>query len=135
MSGMSKSVFKKRDIIIIGAALILCILFFAVRSILSGTILTGEVRVFLNGTLVKEMDLSRNEEYTVSGDNGRNTIVVRDGSVFMEHSDCKNHFCMDQGEINSTNVFYRPMGNRIICLPNRVEVEAVTGSRDNIPDI
>ena len=82
------------------------------------------------------MHLDRDEEIVIRGENGEeNTVCVQEGSVFMKHSDCKNQCCVDQGAINSQNIGTRPLGNRIICLPNRVEIEAVTGKRDGIPDI
>ena len=133
---MKRKLFGKKDILLIGAVVILCVSLFAVRSVFFSKSLTGEVIIYQNGKKIAVMCIDRDEEIVIRGENGEeNTVCVQEGSVFMKHSDCKNQCCVDQGAINSQNIGTRPLGNRIICLPNRVEIEAVTGKRDGIPDI
>lgn len=133
---MKRKLFEKKDILLIGAVVILCASMFAVRAVFFNKSLTGEVIIYQNGKKIAVMYLDRDEEIVIRGENGEeNTVCVQEGSVFMKHSDCKNQCCVDQGAINSQNIGTRPLGNRIICLPNRVEIEAVTGKRDGIPDI
>lgn len=133
---MKRKLFEKKDILLIGAVVILCASLFAVRAVFFNKSLTGEVIIYQNGKKIAVMHLDRDEEIVIRGENGEeNTVCVKEGSVFMKHSDCKNQCCVDQGAINSQNIGTRPLGNRIICLPNRVEIEAVTGKRDGIPDI
>lgn len=133
---MKRKLFERKDILLIGAVVILCASLFAVRAVFFNKSLTGEVIIYQNGKKIAVMHLDRDEEIVIRGENGEeNTVCVQEGSVFMKHSDCKNQCCVDQGAINSQNIGTRPLGNRIICLPNRVEIEAVTGKRDGIPDI
>lgn len=48
-------------------------------------------------------------------DDGHNRVVIKDGVVRMEWSDCKNQVCVHAGSI-------REAGQQITCLPNRVMV-------------
>ena len=45
-----------------------------------------------------------------------NTVVIKDGSVFVESASCKNQICVNHKKI-------RKAGESIVCLPNRVTVE------------
>lgn len=56
-----------------------------------------------------------------------NRVVVRDGRVWMEWSDCANQVCVHAGEIGEA-------GQQIVCLPNRVmvRIEAANAALDGI---
>ncbi|MDO4607636.1 MAG: NusG domain II-containing protein [Clostridia bacterium] len=45
-----------------------------------------------------------------------NTITIKNGKVYMSHSDCKNQICVGSGKIEKK-------GESIVCLPNKVTVE------------
>ncbi len=45
-----------------------------------------------------------------------NTVIIKDGKVYMDHSDCKNQICVNTDKIEKK-------GESIICLPNKVTVE------------
>ncbi|MBP3706540.1 MAG: NusG domain II-containing protein [Clostridia bacterium] len=46
----------------------------------------------------------------------KNTVVIKDGAVFMEYSSCKNQICVKHKRISEK-------GESIICLPNKVIIE------------
>ena len=71
------------------------------------------VIVSVNGDDKCEYSLSQNGEYSLNG--GTNVIVIEDGAVYMKSADCPDRLCVHQGK-KSMN------GERIVCLPNRVEV-------------
>lgn len=49
-------------------------------------------------------------------DTGTNTVVIKDGVVFVKKADCKNQVCVKSGKISKK-------GESIVCLPNKVIVE------------
>ena len=49
-------------------------------------------------------------------DTGTNTVVIKDGLVYMSDATCKNQVCVNTGKISKK-------GESIVCLPNKVIVE------------
>ena len=72
----------------------------------------GKVVVKQNGAEVYSGSLYKNKTVDLPG----NTVVIKNGVVFMKNADCKNQLCVKQGRIKKT-------GESIICLPNRVTAE------------
>lgn len=70
--------------------------------------------VYLNGKLIRELPLDRDNEFIVE-DVYTNHIVVKDGEAFIEDSDCPGNDCVHSGAIHEA-------GRSIVCLPNRVEI-------------
>lgn len=60
------------------------------------------------------------------GTQALNLIHLTPNSVYMEDSTCKNHDCVDQGEVTLENIPERVLGNMIICLPNQVALQLYT---------
>ena len=81
------------------------------------------VIVSVNGDDKCEYSLSQNGEYSLNG--GTNVIVIEDGAVYMKSADCPDRLCVHQGK-KSMN------GERIVCLPNRVEVRVEGGGEELI---
>lgn len=103
--------------IILGAVLILCVG-------LSLWLLwprEGAVRaeIWSEGKLLHTLDLSVNQELTVTTDSGINTVTVRDGKIAVTAADCPDHYCMDRG--------YCAGGSQIVCLPNRLVIRFLGG--------
>ncbi len=69
-------------------------------------------RIVSNGELIKTVDLSIDQEFTVDG---KNTITVRDGAIAVTWADCPDHYCMKRGFCSG--------GTDIVCLPNRLVIE------------
>ncbi len=68
----------------------------------------------IDGKTVHTMDLDRDETYTAGDPEGDyNTIVVKDGTVMVEESNCANQVCVKTGQI-------RNEGEVIACLPHKM---------------
>ena len=108
------------DVILVASLLVVGLSVFLI------TTLTREegstVIVSVNGDDKYEYPLSQNGEYSLNG--GTNVIVIEDGAVYMKSADCPDRLCVHQGK-KSMN------GERIVCLPNRVEVR-VEGDGEEI---
>lgn len=74
------------------------------------------VRVSVNGEVVGEYSLSVDGEYSLNG--GTNVLVIKDGEAYVSEANCPDRLCMDQGKISVS-------GERIICLPNKIEIVVV----------
>lgn len=71
------------------------------------------VVIRVENEVLYEEPLYKNGEYSVGG---TNTVVVEGGRVWMSESTCPGYQdCVEQGQIHL-------VGERIICLPNRVSV-------------
>jgi hypothetical protein len=71
--------------------------------------------VYLNGQKIATLSLSIDTEYNISRDGVEMRIVVSDGFVNIEESNCPDHLC-ESGRISKK-------GEKLVCLPNRVVVE------------
>ena len=78
--------------------------------------------VLLDGGRVAKFALSEDGEYVLNG--GTNTLVIEDGRAFIVRADCPDKTCERSGRISL-------VGERIICLPNKLEVRIV-GDGDGI---
>ncbi len=106
------------------AGVLLAALLLAVFLLLPRTDGRVTVRIFLGGKLLQEMPLDQDAEYTVRGEY-TNHVVVRDGRVSVDESDCPGEDCVHSGWIS------RP-GRSVVCLPNRMEVR-LEGREDDDP--
>ena len=74
------------------------------------------VAVLQDGKLLRTLDLSADESFTVTGPAGENRITVKNGAVFVESADCPDQVCVRHGAL-------KPGGEPIVCLPNRLVIE------------
>ncbi|MBQ8879303.1 MAG: NusG domain II-containing protein [Clostridia bacterium] len=76
----------------------------------------GYVKVTIdNGTPIY-YSLSSRGDYQLNG--GTNTLVISGGKAFIKDADCPDKVCENSGKISR-------VGERVVCLPNRVYVEIV----------
>ena len=83
------------------------------------------VEIYVDGKLFLQTSITQSASVSVDG---HMTVVIEDGIVFVEDSDCPNGLCVKTGKISAS-------GQSIICLPNRIfikilgesEVDAVVG--------
>lgn len=78
---------------------------------------SARAEVWSDGELKATLDLSRDQELTVTSARGTNTVTVRDGKIAVTAADCPDHTCMDRG--------YCAGGAQIVCLPNRLVIRFV----------
>ena len=83
-------------------------------------------KVSVNGETVLLAPLDRDGDYVLNG--GTNTLRVRDGRASVIDADCPDKLCEKQGSVSR-------VGQRIICLPNRLTVEIVGGAEGEEPDL
>ena len=56
-------------------------------------------------------------------DGSENIIRMTGSAVYMEDATCRNHDCVQMGEITMENLETRVMGGFIVCLPQGVMIE------------
>lgn len=114
--------FKKNDLILIGALLIgfllmICFLYFWKKG-------GAYAVVSVDGQEVISFSLEEDIEYEIKGyEGGTNTLIIKDGKAYLTDSTCPDHLCEHMGVIDK-------VGQSIICLPNRVVVEISGSSGD-----
>lgn len=74
------------------------------------------VCVLQDGKLLRTVDLSAEETFTVTGEAGENRITVKNGEIFVESADCPDQVCVRHGALKKG-------GEPIVCLPNRLVIE------------
>lgn len=84
--------------------------------------------VSLEGGSYAPIKLEHEDVLTLTQGDMVNTIHVTPESVWMESSTCEGQDCVEQGVVTAENRASRALGNMIICLPNRVQLELFTGA-------
>ena len=54
------------------------------------------------------------QEFTVTVENGTNTITVKDGKIAVTEADCPDQYCVRQGFCNG--------GKQSVCLPHKMVI-------------
>lgn len=106
---------NKRDGILVFALLLLAgasYLVFAGNKSTDG----NQVVVTIDGTLYGRYPLNQNWEIEIETEDGRNTVVIEKGEVYMENADCPDKYCMEQGKISHSR-------ESLVCLPHKLVVE------------
>jgi len=101
---------KKGDFVIIGMAVAAAIA--SIALIFSFQRQGTYVIIKQNNKVLYNQSVNKNHIF----DTGTNTVVIKDGEVFVEKATCKNQVCVKSGKISKK-------GESIICLPNKVVVE------------
>lgn len=85
------------------------------------------VRIIAQGDLAGIYPLDSDNEIEIERDGHRNVVVIKDNTVHMDYSDCKNQVCVNTGKISKA-------GETIVCLPNYVIVEIVSSEEGGEDD-
>ena len=75
----------------------------------------SRAQITSDGKLIRVVDLSIDQEFTVNSEDGYNVVIVRDGKIAVTEASCPDHYCMARGFCNK--------GAQIVCLPNRLVIE------------
>ena len=75
------------------------------------------VQVYSEGTLLRTLSLSVDQELVVESPRGTNVVTVKGGKVAVTEADCPDHYCMERGFCSN--------GAQIVCLPNRLVLKFV----------
>lgn len=98
------------DLIVIFALVVISLSVFFVSQL---TREDGEVAVVeIDGVYAGEYSLLIDGEFVLNG--GTNVLVIEGGEAYINYSSCPTHTC-EIGKI-------RHVGERIVCLPNRVSI-------------
>ena len=106
---------KKIGAVIICAVVAVCLawIFLQDKVTVSGNV--AEIRV--NNEVVQTLDLNRNTRITLQGKNNITLVIVVDnGSVYVESSECPDKICVNKGRISKEY-------ETIVCLPARTIIE------------
>ena len=121
MAQMESLRFRKGDWLAIGL-----VVFLAVAVLLCFLPKDGKdasyAEVYLNGKLVKTVDLNKAQSFSVT-DRYENRIVVEEGKIFIAESNCPGKDCVHSGKIST-------LGRILVCLPNGLEIRVVSAPDD-----
>ena len=101
---------KKGDFIVIGALCAVAAIIFLILNLSSKPSVT--VTVSQNNKIVYEGKIEEDKQIKLES----NTVVIKNGEVFMKEATCKNQICVKHKKISKS-------GESIVCLPNRVTVQ------------
>ena len=76
-----------------------------------------QAEVWSEGAYLYTLDLTVDQERTVTTEKGVNVITVKDGKIAVTEANCPDGYCMHRGYCNS--------GVQIVCLPNRLVIRFV----------
>ncbi|RAV04757.1 NusG domain II-containing protein [Paenibacillus sp. YN15] len=117
--------FKKADLILLASLLLIASFFIVFPILLKGKSPEGQelfARITVDGKLYKTVALSAAEqELEIRTKYGYNLLKLHDGGIQMIKADCPDRLCLTFGAITS-------IGQTIVCLPNRLMVEVVSGT-------
>lgn len=117
---------KARDLIVIGAVLLIAALAYAAGALRGAPPAFAVIRV--GNEVYRSVPLDEYGSVTIDQGDGRiNVVTIGPEGVFMESSSCKNQLCVRQGVVNLQNAEELALGRWIICLPNGVSVELAEG--------
>lgn len=86
--------------------------------------------IYQNSKLIKVVDLSKTDTFTISNSDGSyNTIQIDDmGEIGIIEASCPDKTCVHTG-------FTKTASKPIICLPNRLEIKIVLKGQSNEKEI
>lgn len=107
---------KKKDIIIIAAALVLAGALYLISQA-AGNAEASVVVVTVDGKEVLRRPLAVEDSYEINQEDGSvNVITVEDGAVYMSEANCRDGLCLHQGKM-------RNAAKTIVCLPHKLVVQ------------
>lgn len=111
---------KKKDLFLIGILLAVGIVGFVVLKGIQKSAVSNQqvLKISVDGEVYGEYSLKDKQEIKIGDTNV--CRIEEDGTVSMTEADCPDHLCVKQGKI-------KQFGESIVCLPNKVVLEIVTG--------
>ena len=85
------------------------------------------VRIISNGEEFGIYPLDQDKKIDITRDGHHNIVIIQDGVVHMDYSNCKNQICVHTGEISDKS-------ETIVCLPNYVIVEIIGNGEEGEED-
>ena len=101
----------RNDLILIAVLMIVALVPYHLSLVPSKTAV-----VKVDGSVVREINLSSDETFTVEAVNGFNVVEVRGGKISVVAADCPEKICVRRGAINRG-------GEVIACVPHKLLIE------------
>lgn len=115
---------KRKDIWLIFAVIVIVAVLMAVISLFRPELGNrAAVQIKVDGQEIGTYPLMEDREIPLHTDYGYNLIVIQDGAVFVREADCGNQDCVQQGAMSLNNYTQRFLGNLILCLPHKLEIQ------------
>ncbi len=125
MNRQEGKIIKRRDAILF---LVLMILGAGSFILIKNNLKPGnEAEVYVDGSLVQTIDMTRDDIYLFDTLYGTNTVVVEGGEIRVSEADCPDKICMNMGGVSRS-------GETITCLPHKLVIE-VHNDKKNDYDI
>ena len=105
---------KKNDFIFAGIVFLIAISAFLLIPKESANI----AKITVDGKLYSTVSLENDTKIEI---NDTNAAVVKSGEIYMESATCPDKLCVHQGKISDSS-------KKIVCLPNKVIIEALKES-------
>ena len=120
---------KKRDLILIAAALVLAGALYAVSQLSLG-VQASTIVVTVDGQERLRKPLAVEDSYEIRQEDGAvNIVAVEDGAVYMKEANCRDGLCIRQGRMKNG-------AKTIVCLPHKLVVritgEAIDTTHDDL---
>ena len=74
------------------------------------------VRIKIDGEIIRELDLTAEETFTIEADSGKNILEIKSGAVSVIAADCPDKICVKRGAIKNA-------GETIACVPHKILIE------------
>lgn len=105
---------KKKDLVLILVIfLVTLVSFFMIPKVP-----VSVANISVNGKHFSTVSLDKDCKINI---NGTNIVVVENGQIYMKYADCPDKLCIKQGKISDSS-------KKIVCLPNKVIIEALNKS-------
>lgn len=105
---------KKNDFILAGLVLVVAIATF----FLIPKKHANMAKITVDGKLYATVSLDKDQKISI---NETNVAAVKSGEIYMEGANCPDKLCIHQGRISDSS-------KKIVCLPNKVIIEATQDS-------
>ena len=118
---------KKMDIVIIIILLVISFIpYIMLKSYQSGYNGDNYAVISIDGKEQKRVELTDglDEEFMFESSYGINKVVIHDGKIGIVDANCKDEICIREG-------FIGKVGERIVCLPNRLVIVIVGEQKNN----
>lgn len=88
---------------------------------------TGTIAyIYQDGECIRSIDLSKitePETFTITGENGSNTILIEQGKICISEADCPDQVCVKSGWLT----YVTP----IVCLPHKIVISLESKEENN----
>ena len=102
----------RNDLILIGVLLI----FSLIPLVIAFDSEKKFVRIKVDGLIIRKLDLSVDEIFTIETSGGKNIVKIKSGAVSVTAADCLDKICIRRGAIKN-------VGETIACVPHKLLIE------------